>query len=465
MSNLIKPRTLRGFRDFLPEAMIPRERLIETAKQVYRSYGFVPIDTPALEYSEILCGKGSEETDRQMFRFDHGKHDVAMRFDLTVPLARFVAQNANELGLPFKRYHVAPVWRGERPQAGRYREFIQCDFDTIGTRSIASDIETGLVIYDLMRAIGFEKFSIRVNNRKVLNGLLEKFGLAEESVGVLRSLDKLPKIGREKVAEEMREVTSASEPQVKEILQLAEVRGSNAEVLAQLEPLAAGNELAEEGLSQLRAVIDAAASVGITDTNLQVDVSIARGLDYYTGTIYETFLDDLPSIGSVCSGGRYDNLAQLYTKQELPGIGASLGLDRLLAAMQTLEMLPATRTTADVMIVQFAKDHLQSYLGMAHQLRAGGIKTEVFPDAKKLNQQFKYADRRGFDAVLIAGDDELAANKVQVKWLADGSQTELSTEEDCTEIVAFLKARLAETASSGGKGWARKSFKVFGFPK
>ena len=438
----ITPRTLRGFRDFLPESMIPREALIETARNVYRSFGFVPIDTPALEYSEILCGKGSEETDRQMFRFDHGKHDVAMRFDLTVPLARFVAQNANELGMPFKRYQIAPVWRGERPQAGRYREFIQCDFDTIGTKSIASDIETGLVIFDLMRAIGFEKFSIRVNNRKVLNGLLDKTGLADESVGVLRALDKLSKIGRESVAEEMQKTTSASESQVEEILKLAEVKGSNAEVLSQLDPLCDGNELAEEGLAELRAVIDAANSVGVGDQNLQVDVSIARGLDYYTGTIYETFLDDLPSIGSVCSGGRYDNLAQLYTKQELPGIGASLGLDRLLAAMQTLEMLPSTRTTADVMIVQFSKDQLQSYLQMANQLRAAGIKTEVFPDAKKLNQQFKYADRRGFDAVLIAGDDELAAKKVQVKWLADGSQTELSTDGDCESVVSWLKERL-----------------------
>ena len=441
MSNLITPRTLRGFRDFLPEAMIPRERLIETARQVYRSYGFVPIDTPALEYSEILCGKGSEETDRQMFRFDHGKHDVAMRFDLTVPLARFVAQNANELGMPFKRYQIAPVWRGERPQAGRYREFIQCDFDTIGTRSIASDIETGLVIFDLMRAIGFEKFSIRLNNRKVLNGLLEKSGLADSSVPVLRALDKLSKIGREAVAKEMTETTSASSDQIEEILKLASVTGNNAEVLSQLEPLCSGNELAEEGLDQLRAVVDAASAVGITDANLQVDVSIARGLDYYTGTIYETFLDDLPSIGSVCSGGRYDNLAQLYTKQELPGIGASLGLDRLLAAMQTLEMLPATRTTADVLIVQFSKEQLPSYLTMANQLRAAGIKTEVFPEAKKLNQQFKYADRRGFEAVLIAGEDELKEGVVQVKLLADGSQEKVSTASDCQELIAWLKSR------------------------
>ncbi len=442
MSNLIKPRTLKGFRDYLPEMMIPRERLMETARNVYRSYGFVPIDTPALELSEILCGKGGEETDRQMFRFMNGKRDVAMRFDLTVPLARFAAEHGSNLGLPFKRYQIAPVWRGERPQAGRFREFVQCDFDTIGTTSIASDIETGLVIFDLMKAIGFEKFSIRINNRKVLNGLLAKAGLSEASVLVLRALDKLPKIGREAVAKEMLETTDATQQQVDEVLKLSEVSGTNAEVLDQLEPLCSGSELAQEGLAQLRQVITAMAAVGVTDSNLQVDVSIARGLDYYTGTIYETFLDDLPSIGSVCSGGRYDNLAALYSKQELPGIGASLGLDRLLAAMDQLKMLPETRTTASVLIAQFSDQQLQTYLQMAQALRESGIATEVFPDAKKIAQQFKYADRRGFDAVLIAGDDEIVAEKVQVKWLADGSQTELSSAENYREVTQWLASRL-----------------------
>ncbi len=439
---LISPRTLRGFRDFLPEMMIPREQLMETARAVYRSYGFVPIDTPALELSEILCGKGSEETDRQMFRFDHGKHDVAMRFDLTVPLARFVAQHFGDLGLPFKRYQIAPVWRGERPQAGRYREFIQCDFDTIGTTSIASDIETGLVIFDLMKAIGFDKFSIRVNNRKVLNGLLEKAGLSESSVLILRALDKLAKTDRESVAKEMQETTGATPAQIDEILQLAEVTGSNAEILDQLVPMCAGNELAEEGLGQLRQVVESMSAVGIDDSNLQVDVSIARGLDYYTGTIYETFLDELPEIGSVCSGGRYDNLAKLYTKQDLPGIGASLGLDRLLTAMEKLGMLPETRTTANVLIALFSESALPTYLQMAKAMRSGGIATEVFPQAKKLGQQFKYADRRGFDAVLIAGEDEIAAEKVQIKWLADGSQTELSSTENYREVIEWLTSRI-----------------------
>lgn len=415
---------------------------METARRIYGSYGFVPIDTPTLEYSEILCGKGSEETDRQMYRFQHGKHDVAMRFDLTVPLARFVAQHHNDLGMPFKRYHIGNVWRGERPQAGRYREFAQCDFDTIGTTSIASDIETVLVINDLIRAIGFEKFTIRINNRKVLNGLLEKSNLSEQSVAVLRALDKLPKIGREKVKQEMLDTTGASDAQVDEILKLAEISGTNQEILSQLEPMCAGNELAELGCAQLAQIIEATSALGINDQNLNIDVSIARGLDYYTGTIVETFLDDLPSFGSVCSGGRYDNLAQLYTKQKLPGIGASLGLDRLLAAMQELNLIPPTKTTADVLIVHFDKEKLTEYLRLAADLRQQDVAVEVFPDAKKLNQQFKYADRRGSQAVIIAGADEFASGVVQIKWLADGSQSEVPLTNGSAEIADWLKERL-----------------------
>lgn len=417
---------------------------METARKVYRSYGFVPIDTPTLELSEILCGKGSEETDRQMYRFQHGKRDVAMRFDLTVPLARFVAQHHNELGMPFKRYHIGNVWRGERPQAGRFREFAQCDFDTIGTNSIASDIETVLVINDLIRAIGFEQFKIRLNNRKVLNGILEKANLAEHSVAVLRALDKLPKIGPEKVRLEMLETTGAPDSSIDQILMLSQISGTNREIIQQLGTLCEGNELAEQGREQLSEVIDATQALGLTEQNLEIDVSIARGLDYYTGTIVETFLTDLPSFGSICSGGRYDNLAQLYTKQQLPGIGASLGLDRLLAAMQQLDLIPNTKTTAEVMIVQFDKSKLSEYLKLAADLRRQGIAVELYPESKKLNQQFKYADRRGARAVIIAGTDEFASGVVQVKWLADGTQTELPLAENSNEIAEWLKTRLTD---------------------
>ena len=438
----IEPRTLKGFRDFLPQTMMPREALIETARRVYRSYGFAPIDTPTLELAEILTGKGGEETDRQLYRFrDPGDRDVAMRFDLTVPLARFVAQHANDLGMPFKRYHIATVWRGESPQEGRYREFMQCDFDTIGSTSIATDIETALVIYDLMRAIGFEKFTIRLNNRKLLNGLLAKVDLSEHAVPILRAIDKLSKIGPSGVTAELKRTTPATDMQIQQLLELVATKPGQADVLSKMDRLAAGNELGETGVGQLRAVIDGVKAAGANSDRFAIDVSIARGLDYYTGTIYETLLDELPSIGSICSGGRYDNLAKLFTSQELPGVGASLGLDRLLAAMEKLGKLPQVQTPAQIMIVQFDANHLGDYLLLASQIRAAGIGVELYPDAKKLGAQFKYADRKGFRAVIIAGADELAKGVVQIKWLADGSQTEVSTANGAAEIIAILRSR------------------------
>ena len=326
--------------------MIPRERLMDIARRVYRSYGFMPIDTPALEYLEILAGKGGEETDKQLYKFqDHGGRWVGLRFDLTVPLARFAAQHIAELGTPFKRYHIATVWRGENTQRGRYREFMQCDFDTIGTRSIAADIETVLVIHDLFRQLGFRDFTICLNNRMVLSGLLERLGLAEKATAVLRSLDKLAKIGPDRAAEEMIAAAGAT-PHKREILQLGKISGSNDEVLQQLKMLVARSDVGQNGVAQLKELVDGVVAAGVPPERVRLDVSIARGLDYYTGTVFETFLDALPGIGSVCSGGRYDNLAALYTESELPGIGASLGLDRLLAAMEELGMMEKVATPA-----------------------------------------------------------------------------------------------------------------------
>ncbi|MDA1050558.1 MAG: histidine--tRNA ligase [Planctomycetota bacterium] len=441
---MIPPRTLKGFRDYLPEAMIPREQLIATAQRVYRSYGFSPIDTPALEYLEILTGKGSDETDRQLYKFqDHGGRDVGLRFDLTVPLARFAAQHIQKLGTPFKRYHIATVWRGENTQRGRYREFMQCDFDTIGTKSVTADIETGLVIHDLLRAIGFSKFTIRINNRMVLNGLLDKLGLADKSTELLRSLDKLAKIGRDKVAAEMIAASGATAAQADEVLKLSELAGSNADILQQLGPLVAGSETGEEGVGRLGEVLAGIAAAGIDDARLLLDVSIARGLDYYTGVIFETFLDDLPTIGSVCSGGRYDNLAGLFTKQELPGIGASLGLDRLLAAMEELDMLAKVRTTAPVFMPYFDRERLGDYLALAAQIRGADIGVEVFPEPKKLGQQLKYADSRGFSVAVIAGGNEFAARTVQLKNLHSGDSEEVSLAEGSAVLVARIRSILS----------------------
>lgn len=443
MSNLITPRTLKGFRDYLPEAMIPRERLIETARRVYRSYGFSPIDTPALEYLEILAGKGSEETDKQLYKFqDHGQRWVGLRFDLTVPLARFAAQHIGTLGTPFKRYHIAAVWRGENTQRGRYREFMQCDFDTIGTLSVAADVETALVIHDLLQAIGFSDFSIRLNNRQVLNGLLERLELAGQSVPVLRALDKLGKLGPDEVAAEMQEKAGATESQAREVLRLAGTSGSNDEILAALDPLVAGSEKGAAGVARLRDILAACAAAGVPAGKVKLDVAIARGLDYYTGVVFETLLDRLPGIGSICSGGRYDNLAELYTKEQLPGIGASLGLDRLLAAMEELGMVEKVATPAAVFIPYFDRSRLHDYLQLAAALRAAGIGVELYPEPRKLAAQLKYADRRGFRVALIAGENEFQSGRCQLKDLARNQQHDAPM--DAPSLAAAVRAVLEQ---------------------
>jgi histidyl-tRNA synthetase len=417
--------------------MIPREEMLAKARQIYRSYGFAPIDTPALEYAEILLGKGGDETDKQLYRFLHKeKHDIALRFDLTVPLARFVAQHIAELGTPFKRYHMGPVWRGENTQRGRFREFWQCDFDTIGTTSNAADIEVALVIHDLMRALGFERFTIRLNNRLILSGLLEELGLADKAKSMLIALDKLPKIGAEAVAKEMVDISRIGPGQAHRVLGLAQTEGSNQEKLDRVDKEFGSNPKAAEGVRRLRELVDVARAAGIADERIRLDLAIARGLDYYTGTIYETFLDDDAAIGSVCSGGRYDNLTRLFTKQELPGVGASLGLDRLLAAMEKTNLLPTAATPAPVLIVQFDATKLGAYQALARTLRAQGIGVEVFPEAKKIGPQLQYAEKRGFKVALIAGPTEFEQGVWKIKNLATRTETAVPH----SEVSAAIKA-------------------------
>lgn len=441
---LITPRTLKGFRDYPPALMIPREKLMETAREVYRSYGYVPIDTPALEYAEILLGKGGEETDKQLFRFtDQGGRDVALRFDLTVPLARFAAEHIGQLGTPFKRYHLAPVWRGETPQRGRFREFVQCDFDTLGTLSNAADIETALVIHDLLAALGFERFVIRINHRQILNGLLTELGLAGQTGVVLRALDKLPKVGQEAVLTELSRA-GVADAAARRLLELCLIRGSNAEILAELRRQYGQNEQAAAGIARVAELLAVVTAAGVQPERIQLDVAIARGLDYYTGTVFETFLTDVPEIGSVCSGGRYDNLASLYTRQVLPGVGASLGLDRLLAAMEQLGLLSGTATTAPILLVQFAADYLGRYAATARRLRAAGIGVEIFPEAKKLGQQLAYADRRGHHFALIAGPDEFAQNVWQWKDLRTGVSTPVAD----AQLEAWAMAQVGISAAA-----------------
>jgi histidyl-tRNA synthetase len=421
MAARIQPRTLKGFRDFPPNLMMQREAMIATAKAVYESYGFSPIDTPALEYSEILMGKGGAESDKQLYRFeDNGGRDVALRFDLTVPLARFVAQHVGILGTPFKRYHVGPVWRGENTQRGRYREFMQFDFDTIGSTDMAADIETVLVVHDLFAALDVGEFTIRINNRRILNGLLDRLGLHDVSVDVLRALDKLPKVGAEAVREELIGIPGADDASADDVLELASLSGPNDEILAALAPIVAGSDIGEQGLDELTIVVEGVAAAGVQTQRIRVDVSIARGLDYYTGTILETFLDDLPDIGSVCSGGRYDDLAGLYTSQALPGIGASLGVDRLLAAIEELDSGEARSTPADVLLVFFDRERRNDYVALARRMRGTGLRVEMYPEPKRLGSQLKYADRRGHRVAVIIGGNEWAAGEAQVKDLETG---------------------------------------------
>ncbi|WP_390699282.1 histidine--tRNA ligase [Gemmata massiliana] len=437
---MITPRTLSGFRDYLPAVMLAREEVLRRAREVYRSYGFTPIDTPACESLDVLLGKGGDESDKLVYRVLSARGDKAemgLRFDLTVPFARFSAQYINELGTPFKRYAMGPVWRGERPGQGRYREFWQCDFDTIGTTSNAADIETALVINDLFTAIGFDKFEIRVNNRKLLNGLLEAVGLRDKSVIVLRAIDKLDKIGRDAVLAEMtnQEVSLLA---ARNVLDFTQLRGADAldkleEVLPIVETvlkprlketkenIAGGQQLIEEGIAQLRELLAVTKAAGVPEERIKIDLSIARGLDYYTGTIYETFLTDLPGIGSVCSGGRYDNLASKYTKQVLPGVGASLGVDRLIAAMEELKhpLLTGQTTPAQVLVVNFDATRLGDYQRIARALRAACVNVEVYPDTtKKIGTQFAYAEKRGFKLAVVAGPAEFEQGVWKVKDLA-----------------------------------------------
>ena len=448
MSTLITPRTLSGFRDYLPSVMLAREEVLRRARDVYRSYGFTPIDTPACESLDVLLGKGGDESDKLVYRVRSAKsekEEMGLRFDLTVPFARFSAQYINELGTPFKRYAMGPVWRGERPGQGRYREFWQCDFDTIGTTSNAADCETALVINDLFAAIGFDKFEIRINNRLILNGLLELYGMADKAVPVLRSLDKLDKIGADAVIAELVRPDLAgltSDQAVAVMTQLAVQRSAkdNTEILDYIHQLHPGNSSIELGLLRLRELLAVAARAGVPDGRIKIDLSIARGLDYYTGTIYETFLTGLPGIGSVCSGGRYDNLASKYTKQVLPGVGASLGLDRLIAAMEELKhpLLTSQSTPAQVLVVNFDAARLGDYQRIARALRAASVNVEVYPDAKKIGVQLAYAEKRGFALAVIAGDREFAAGVWNVKNLAKREETAVPEAELVERVKALV---------------------------
>jgi len=403
MAEIIKPKTLRGFRDSLPETETVKLEIQEKLTRVFRSCGFVPIDTPALEYSEILLGKGGGETDKQVYRFlDHGRRDIVLRFDLTVPFARFMAAHTNELYLPFKRYHMAKVWRGENTQRGRYREFIQIDFDIVGVDSPSADFEILTVMAKSMRTVGIKDFRIRFSHRQLFGEFLEQLDLADHYLPVLRIIDKLKKIGEEQVREQLAEASDAE--RARSILRFITMEQTNELTLDKLSAAAGQKSTAVKRLGTILRCIEESN----LDSGFLLDPSITRGLDYYTGIVFETYLDKIPAIGSVCSGGRYNDLASLYTSERLPGVGASIGLDRLLSAMEDLKISGATKTAPDILILFLDEPMLGAYHALAEDLRVEGISAETYPTGKKLSAQLKYAEKKGIPLAIFYGESERA---------------------------------------------------------
>ena len=439
----IKPRTLSGFMELLPGPQMQMERFMEVLRGTYSLYGFTPLDTPAIESAEVLLAKGGGETEKQIYRFTKGDSDLALRFDLTVPLAKYVAIHANELSFPFRRYQIGKVYRGERAQRGRFREFYQADIDIIGDGKldILNEAEIPSIIYRTFQALGLTRFQIRVNNRKILNGFYEMESLSEQSGDIMRTVDKLDKIGPQKVGLLLMEDCGLTEGQKDEILKFISISGTNQEVLEALAAYEGRNEIFDRGLQELRAVTGYLAQFGVPEENFAVDLTIARGLDYYTGTVYETTLLDHPEIGSVCSGGRYDNLAEYYTDKKLPGVGISIGLTRLFYVLGEQGMLNPQLPTApaDVLILPMTED-LSAAIALATRLRENGIRAQLHCEQKKFKQKISYADKLSIPYVIFLGEDEINAGVVACKDMATGEQTKL----DPAATIYRIKAGLAE---------------------
>ena len=438
------PRTLSGFMELLPGPQMQMERMMETLRRSYSLYGFTPLDTPVIEAAEVLLAKGGGDTEKQIYRFEKGDTDLALRFDLTVPLAKYVAMNYGQLSFPFRRYQIGKVYRGERAQRGRFREFYQADIDIIGDGKldIANEAEIPSIIYRTFTSLGLKRFQIRVNNRKILNGFYAMLGLSEQSGDIMRTVDKLDKIGAEKVAALLVTECGLTEQQAGEILQFISIRGTNAEVLAALEGYKGRHELFDLGLEELTAVTAHLAAFGVPEENFAVDLTIARGLDYYTGTVYETALLDYPEIGSVCSGGRYDNLAEYYTDKQLPGVGISIGLTRLFYVLGEQGLLnPALPTApADVLVLPMTSD-LGPSVAAATALRDAGIRTQIYAEQKKFKAKIGYADKMGIPFVLFLGEDEIAAGHVTCKDMTTGTQKTAPLAEILPELQAALKEK------------------------
>ena len=443
----IKPRTLSGFMELLPGKQAKMERMMEILRTTYAQYGFAPLDTPVIEDAHILLAKGGGETEKQIYRFTKGDSDLALRFDLTVPLAKYVALHYGELAFPFRRYQIGKVYRGERAQRGRFREFYQADIDIIGdgSLSILNEAEIPAVIYKIFRGFGLNRFCIRVNNRKLLNGFYAMLGLEEKSGDIMRTVDKLEKIGAEKVREILVDDLALTDEQAQDILRFMAITGSNAQVLSALEGYKGRNETFDTGLSELYAVTANLAAFGVPESHFAVDLTIARGLDYYTGTVYETTLLDYPQIGSVCSGGRYDNLAEYYTDKKLPGVGISIGLTRLFYVLDEQGLLSDNAGDASVqaLVLPMTADPAPA-IALAEALRTGGLRVQLYGENKKFKQKMSYADKLGVPFAVLLGEDEINAGKCSVKDMRSGEQQLLTPEE----AVGYLTERLNRDAGT-----------------
>ena len=439
-----KPRTLSGFMELLPSRQMQFERMAELLRKSYSLYGFTPLDTPIIEASEVLLAKAGGETEKQIYRFTKGDSDLSLRFDLTVPLAKYVALHYADLSFPFRRFQIGKVYRGERAQRGRFREFYQADIDVIGDGKldIVNEAEIPSIIYQTFTSLGLKRFQIRVNNRKILNGFYAMLGLTDKAGDVMRTVDKLPKIGADKVRDMLLdEDIGATGEQADEILRFISITGSNSEVLHALEEYKGRHELFDQGLDELKTVVKYLGAFGVPEENFAVDLTIARGLDYYTGTVYETFMTEHPEIGSICSGGRYDNLAEYYTDKQLPGVGISIGLTRLFYVLEEQKYLNEQLLTspADVLILPMTED-LSPAIAFATKLRAAGVRAQLYTEQKKFKQKMTYADRLGVPYAAFLGEDEIAQGKVSLKNMASGEQKLLDMDQAAQSVLEALEA-------------------------
>ncbi len=439
-----KPRTLSGFMELLPQKQVLFDAMVEKLRRTYSLYGFSPLDTPVIEASEILLTKSGGETEKQIYRFTKGDSDLSLRFDLTVPLAKYVALHYNDLAFPFRRFQIGKVYRGERAQRGRFREFYQADIDVIGDGAldILNDAEMPAIIYRAFTSLGLDRFVIRVNNRKILSGFYAIIEEEDKAPEIMRLVDKVEKIGLEKVGLMLVDDLNISEDTVGEIVEFMAIKGSNQEVLTALEEYRGRNEAFDQGLDELKTVCRYLVDFGVPETHFAIDLTIARGLDYYTGTVYETRLLDYPEIGSPCSGGRYDNLAAYYTEKQLPGVGISIGLTRLFYVLDEQGLLnpDALTAPAEVLVLPMTDD-LAPAVTLATQLREGGIPTHLYHESKKFKQKLSYADKLGVPFVALLGEDELAQGKVALKDMSSGEQLLLPAEEAVRHIHTALAAR------------------------